>query len=125
VILVLFATLITQFVTIVFVAYQDHQTQGQFFYVPQQFGTDPIVMKRNQILLPVFLVSMGLGFLMTCLMGVFYSHRLAGPIYKLQDTMEKALRGEAVLPVHLRKNDELHELADLINRLLDRIPKIS
>ena len=120
VLMVLLATLITQLVTLAFVVFQDQKAQGEFFYVPYEFGTDPVVVKRGVILLPAFLISGGLGFLITCLVGVFYSHRLAGPLHKLQDTVERVLRGEPAEPVRLRKSDELQELADSLNRLTEK-----
>ena len=51
-------------------------------------------------------------------LGVLLTHRVAGPIWKLQSELKKILRGEDVHPIHFRKHDEFKELPDLINKLV-------
>ena len=53
------------------------------------------------------------------LLTVYFSHRVAGPIYRLEkvcnDLVDGDYRGKAVL----RKGDELQNLAGLLNRVID------
>lgn len=53
------------------------------------------------------------------LLSLKISHRIAGPIYHIERNVQEALTGskEKIL---LRKGDELHNLADLINQLILR-----
>lgn len=53
-------------------------------------------------------------------LAMFYSHRIAGPIYNIKKTIDAVLEGKKDSRVHLRKNDYLVDLADKVNLLLDR-----
>jgi hypothetical protein len=52
-----------------------------------------------------------------------YSHRIAGPVYRMQKDIEKALEGEKGVRVHLRKKDKLKDLAEKVNALIDAYEK--
>ena len=51
------------------------------------------------------------------------SHRLAGPIYRLEKDLQDIARGKFSMRIKFRKKDELHSIADGINRILDEIEK--
>jgi signal transduction histidine kinase len=53
--------------------------------------------------------------------GIIITHRIAGPVYNIETKLDKALRGEEIQFIRLRKGDELQELADKINALLQRL----
>jgi methyl-accepting chemotaxis protein len=48
-----------------------------------------------------------------------YSHKVAGPIYRLEQSMELLLNGDMDFIITLRKNDEFKYLADKMNALID------
>jgi len=53
--------------------------------------------------------------------GVFvivFTHRFAGPLYRLELTLDRVIQGEDVEPIILRKNDELQDLIMKINELI-------
>jgi len=47
-----------------------------------------------------------------------FSHRVAGPIYRVQQTLRRVIDNEPVRLVSLRTNDELTEFADQVNAML-------
>lgn len=49
------------------------------------------------------------------------SNRFAGPIFRLQRAMTQLADGQPVRKVHFRDGDYLHDLADVFNRLVDRV----
>jgi len=56
------------------------------------------------------------------LAGVFvytalFSHRIAGPIYRINAVLQAMLRGEYPKSVTLRKGDHFHQTAELLERL--------
>lgn len=55
--------------------------------------------------------------------SILLSHRVAGPLYRIQLTLDKLIQGEDVGYIRLRKNDELKELAAKINELIPIIKK--
>ena len=53
------------------------------------------------------------------LVNIYFSHKIAGPIYKLKKTLREKLEGEIIKPIVLRKGDAFHDLADIINQVLN------
>ena len=51
--------------------------------------------------------------------SLLYSHKVAGPIYRLEQSMELLLNGDMDFIITLRKNDEFKYLADKMNALID------
>ncbi|MBU1888107.1 MAG: hypothetical protein KKB46_02810 [Candidatus Omnitrophica bacterium] len=51
------------------------------------------------------------------------SHRLAGPIYRLEKDLEDIAKGNFSIRIKFRKKDELKSIADGINRILDEMEK--
>ncbi len=55
--------------------------------------------------------------------GLFISHKMAGPVYRIKRTLEEASTGKidlCTLRFRLRKRDELQDLADSLNNFLDK-----
>lgn len=46
------------------------------------------------------------------------SHRIAGPMYRLEKELEERIQGIKQGPIKLRKNDEFRSLVDKLNKLL-------
>jgi methyl-accepting chemotaxis protein len=51
-------------------------------------------------------------------LSLFFSHFVAGPIYRFQKTLEEMREGKLNLVVSLRKHDELKDVADSFNQAL-------
>jgi methyl-accepting chemotaxis protein len=51
--------------------------------------------------------------------GLLYSHKIAGPIYRFEQSFDLLLSGEQDFMIVLRKRDEFKYLADKINALID------
>lgn len=87
-----------------------------------QAGT-PKFYNRLEIVLPPLLINNLIIMILISVIGIFYSHRIAGPVYRIETDISKVLAGEKGIKIHLRKNDKLKSLADKINALLDRLEK--
>ena len=53
--------------------------------------------------------------------SLYLTHRLAGPLYRFEQTARELIRGNLALRIRLRKRDELHELAGLLNEVFDML----
>ena len=53
--------------------------------------------------------------------SIYLTHRVAGPLFRFEQTARELIRGNLALRIRLRKGDELHELAGLLNEVLDTI----
>jgi signal transduction histidine kinase len=57
------------------------------------------------------------------IVGMLLSHRIAGPVYRIKKNLEEMIAGNYSLRFNFRKNDELHDVAEVLNRLLDSLTK--
>jgi len=53
--------------------------------------------------------------------SIVFTHRIAGPVYNLEKTLEKLNQGEDVNLIKLRDGDELQDLATKINEVIMHI----
>lgn len=58
------------------------------------------------------LISVVLVGTATIIVVLFISHRIAGPLYKLESLLERMASGDVSFDVHLRRKDEIKELAE-------------
>lgn len=64
----------------------------------------------------------GLALVMTLsltILFVLFSHKIAGPILRIERTFEDALGGDLTQRIKLRQGDELKDTADQLNSMLD------
>jgi len=58
---------------------------------------------------------------LVAVIGIYASHKIAGPIYRIEKYLGDMASGDLSTPLTLRKNDELVSLADGINRVADTV----
>ena len=81
------------------------------------YNITPVLGKINLILLfglPVIAVAV-------LFWGLLISHRIAGPVYRLEKELDKIAKGDFSLRIKFRRKDELASVAAGINRVLDKI----
>ena len=66
-----------------------------------------------------FLIFVLPVFLVIAAFSVVFSHRIAGPVYRLERTLDELIQGEDVEHIHVRKHDELQGLIEKTNKLID------
>jgi hypothetical protein len=76
---------------------------------------------RWRLILPPLMFNNLLIAIVLSFFAVWYSHRIAGPVYRITSDVRSALLGRRGVRVHLRRKDELRELAAQINRLLEEL----
>ena len=82
-----------------------------------QFHGENLALVKHAITYRLFLRSF-LLILAIAIISVFLSHRIAGPIYKFEQTIKGCASGKNVKEIKLRKGDEFYELASAINNLI-------
>ena len=58
-----------------------------------------------------------LGMLSVGIISLIYSHRIAGPIYRLTKAVEALQEGKEIGYIKVRPGDEFHDLADSLEKL--------
>lgn len=67
---------------------------------------------KNMILQVIFMVIVG-----TSLLALSYSHRVVGPVNRLQKYVEMLAEGKDVPPIRVRADDEFKDIASSLDRL--------
>ena len=55
--------------------------------------------------------------LLFCVLSIYISHQVAGPVYRIKKAIRNILTGDLINPVHLRRRDDLKDLAECTNLL--------
>ncbi len=81
------------------------------------YNITPVLNKIN------FTILVGFPVITTALLfwGLLISHRIAGPMYRLEQDLDKIAKGDLSLRIRLRRKDELGSIAEGINKVLDKI----
>jgi methyl-accepting chemotaxis protein len=73
------------------------------------------------IILPPLLLNDLAIMIVAIVVGIFVTHRIAGPVYRMAADIDRALSGQRGVRVNLRRKDSLAELAEKVNALIERI----
>jgi methyl-accepting chemotaxis protein len=65
----------------------------------------------------VYSIFSALVLLVVIALGVSYSHRISGPLYRIKDAAEEISDGNLDIDLKLREEDVMHTLAECVNRL--------
>jgi len=78
-----------------------------------------VLHKVNKNLIPWILVLLSL----TLLAGIFLTHRIAGPIYNIEKSLDEIKGGNLAKRIYLRWSDEFKDLANLANEFVAKLDK--
>jgi len=83
---------------------------------------DPLLVEALKSL-RMWMLASGLVYVIVIpLLSIFISHKIAGPLFRFERTLEQAIENKGPIPpIRLRDGDELQEMAELINKLLERV----
>jgi len=56
--------------------------------------------------------------------SIFVSHKVAGPVYRFEQSVRAIAEGDLTLRIKLRKGDEMMELADMFNHMTSTLEDI-
>jgi len=80
------------------------------------YNVIPVVRKINLIIL-IFLPVI---FLLIWIVALELSHRISGPLFRLERELEERIAGKGHGHIKLRPKDELKALVDKLNKLLNK-----
>jgi len=81
-------------------------------------GTTDVSSLFQIVLTPILIA--GLVFLVIIIpYSLFYSHKIAGPIYRFRKAIDFLINGKMDFMINLRKKDEFEDIANKMNELID------
>ncbi len=75
------------------------------------------ILALGQVALPALLVLVAGA----AIFSVYVTHRIAGPLYRLRESLKEVAQGNLGLRIRFRKTDELHDIADSMNEAVDKV----
>ena len=114
--------LLLMFITAGFCSYAIYYTTMILFgeklsnVYPQGQLVSIVRLVNFRILVSMLVISPFVGFL-----GIYLSHKIAGPIYRIERLLGTMSTGDLSSHITLRKGDEMVSLADAVNRLTDSL----
>jgi methyl-accepting chemotaxis protein len=90
-----------------------------YYFVARAEGKAPNPQILLVILPPLLLNDLAI-MIMVIVVGLYTSHRIAGPVYRIADDIDRALSGERGVRVSLRRQDALADFAEKVNQLIER-----
>ena len=86
--------------------------------VVAEFVPDVSMGLMNRLILIRFLYFVFPILFVIAAVTVIFSHRIAGPIYRIERTLDELIQGQDPARIQLRRGDELKGLAGRINTLI-------
>jgi methyl-accepting chemotaxis protein len=77
-------------------------------------------VNRLELILPPLLINNLAIMIFVIVVGILTSHRIAGPVYRVESEIDRVLAGEKGVRVKIRGRDRFPELAEKVNRLIER-----
>jgi hypothetical protein len=77
-----------------------------------------LIFDANSTLVVSSILIIFVAVIATGFFGVFFLHRVAGPVYRFKEVLKKMGAGEIPSEVHLRRRDFFKETADELNKVI-------
>lgn len=101
-----------------YLRYSQGSLAMKFFYVTGEAGSGLQETTLFALVLPCLIVSAALSAVVTLMLGLLYSHRIAGPLYHLKRVLHEVREGRLNQELRFRKGDEFHELATEVTQTI-------
>ncbi len=88
----------------------------EYFFIPEASKKLADIFIKTSELLLIPLIILTIIFSIT---GVFYSHKIAGPLFRVKRICDELARGNLNQIVKFRKGDEFHDVADALNKVIN------
>ncbi|MFH1061310.1 MAG: HAMP domain-containing protein [Candidatus Omnitrophota bacterium] len=82
-----------------------------------QASIDQILHNMNVL----FMFEIPIVLIISIFTTIIFSHKVAGPVYRLQQAAMQVVRGDLTSNVHLRRDDELKNLSSAFNSVVDNM----
>ncbi len=119
--IIIIFVLLTGF-SIIMVYYIKYQSGKSFFdnyLVIVKEGEAIEITNMFIITAPVIIISSLIIALFIFIYGILYSHKIAGPIYRVRKTLESINKGFLDFKVKLRKKDKFRDLEEHLNNVIN------
>jgi hypothetical protein len=95
----------------------------QFMNASTDYSPELVNYFTDQLNTTILILTISLTSLIIIIvfMGIYLTHKVAGPIYKMEKHIEKILREKSLEPLYFREGDEFQDLALKFNDLIKNV----
>ncbi len=103
--------------------FQTYMHKGQVLNLPPDHPFFLMIQEQKSFMTRVYFIVAGSISGIACVWGLFYSHKIAGPLYRLNRYFEEAAASGKPLEkkVYFREDDFFQEVPESINKYIDGI----
>jgi hypothetical protein len=84
-------------------------------------GGASLMAVMPELPIEILIFSFGMVLPLTVAIGIFVTHRIAGPVYRFEQYLSSLARGEYLGPCRIRRGDELQDLCAIINQAVESL----
>ena len=106
----------------IFIQKQVRVTDEKGVVVGTRSEMQPPINRLELIAIPI-LINNVIIMVILAVIGIFYSHRIAGPIYRIEQDLARILSGEKGVKIRIREKDNMKSLVAKINQLVAQYDK--
>ena len=111
------------FLTVIFALFISYEGYITIWpVVSEVIPRDLSALVKHQVFFRLCLFTLPVLFVIVAF-SIVFSHRIAGPLYRIEKTLDDFIAGKEVEPIRLRRGDELKELASKINQVIEKNKK--
>jgi methyl-accepting chemotaxis protein len=98
-----------------------------YYYMSRQLSSEPEIIYRNTMLIlrnTIIFTQLIVGVVVFIVIGyvtLYFSHRIAGPLYRLEKIMDQVGDGDLTVKVVFRKKDALLHLKTSMQYMIDNL----
>ena len=93
--------------------------KGMSANLPEDHIYFDLISSQKNFMDKVFLITSIVVFLFLLIFGLLLSHRIAGPLHKLNESLEDLAANKKIKKITFRKKDFFRELPDSFNKVVD------
>ena len=97
--------------------------EGHTLPLPSDHHYFLLLEMQKAFMLKVFIITSIIVFLFLFAFGLLLGHRIAGPIMRLQNKLQKIIEGKQIQSLKFRENDFFQELPSLFNQAMEKLNK--
>lgn len=117
---VVISILLSHLVTIGFMKLRELMggTEEELMYFANPVHQTLAFARILDILWLPMLISCALGIVLVVILGMFFSHRIAGPMFNLKRMMKQVEEGKLDVVMRIRITDEFHDVENSFNQMV-------
>ena len=87
----------------------------------EKTGADMTIVREEmtEVIVQNIVLTLAVFVPLMVAVGIFVTFKIAGPLYRFELFLEQVAAGENPPPCKIRKDDELHEFCELLNRVTE------